>query len=261
MLTFVIPLKSQKNSKSWQKVCQLLERCLRSVCHQTIPDFQAIVVCNEKPSFQFNHPNLTYLEVDFPYPSNQPHKQAMNLTDKGRKVLAGLIKARSFNPTHTMLVDGDDCVSKYLAEYVNQHPSHPGWYINTGYKYLEGDSYVYIKRRNFYRLCGTCNILRYDLNQLPQHPEYNRGYGYYQFYIDHAKVRGVMAKERTPLQSLPFPGAVYVLGTGQNQSSNENKLSFHWVNRARLNIALQDEFSLYTIPSPIEEFYRTTQMA
>ena len=251
MLTFVIPLKSRKVSKSWEQVCKLFERCVKSICNQTSPEFQVIVVCNEKPTIGFDHPKITYLEVDFPYPSNQPHKSARNLTDKGRKVLAGMIAAQSFNPTHTMLVDADDCVSKHLAKYVNQNPSNPGWYINTGYKYLEGDACVYIKRRNFYRLSGTCNIIRYDLNQLPEYPEYNRGYGYYKFYIDHAKVRGIMAKYQTPMKSLPFPGAVYVLGTGDNISGNQDKLSFNLINRKKLNDSIQDEFSLYAITQSI----------
>gem|GEM_PF-3414175 len=33
-------------------------------------------------------------------------------------------------------------------------------------------------------MCGTSNIVRYDLNFLPENAEYNRGYGYYKYYID-----------------------------------------------------------------------------
>jgi glycosyltransferase involved in cell wall biosynthesis len=247
MLTFVIPLKSQTVSQSWEQVCKLFERCIRSICNQTVPEFQAIVVCNERPIINFDHPQITYLEVDFPYPSNQPHKIAQGLTDKGRKVLADFVAAQSFNPTHTMIVDADDCVSKRLAEYVKQDPLSPGWYINTGYKYIEGSPCVYIKRRNFYRVSGTCNIIRYDLNKLPENPEYNRGYGYYKFYLDHEKVRGTMAKQKTPMKSLSFPGAVYVIGTGDNMSGNEEKLSFNWINRKKIDSSLQDEFSLYSV--------------
>ena len=69
MLVFVIPVKSPLVSKSWNRFSKLFERCIQSVCNQTSPDFRVIVVCNEKPNTQFNHPHIQYIEVDFPPPN------------------------------------------------------------------------------------------------------------------------------------------------------------------------------------------------
>jgi hypothetical protein len=246
VLVFVIPLKSAEVSNSWERVTQLFERCIKSVCNQTSPNFRVIVVCHKKPKIEFTHPHITYIPVDFS-PPNETNPVSKGDTDKGRKILKGLIYARQFSPTHTMTVDADDCVSKHLAELIQQHPDSYGWFLNKGYKYQEGSNYIYIKRSNFYKMCGSCNILRYDLNDLPETPEYNRGYGYYRYYIDHAKVRDILKNKAKPLKSLPFPGAVYILETGENLSNNSKRLRFSIFNRKLLNQSVRDEFRLYDL--------------
>jgi hypothetical protein len=251
MLVFIVPLKSQQISKSWYRVCQLFERCIRSICNQTISDFRAIVVCHEKPRIDFTHPNITYLEVDYSVPDAQDYIKKN--TDKGRKILTGLIYAKRFNPTHTMVVDSDDCVSRNLAAFVKQNPQHNGWFVRQGYKYREDRhrQYIYLKNKNFYRMCGTCNILRYDLNFLPQNPEYNRGYGYYKYYIDHGKVLDTLAEKGIFLKPLPFAGAIYVLGHGDNNTDNQTRLSFNWLSRRGINNSICQEFSFYNLDEAI----------
>ncbi|MEH1891960.1 MAG: glycosyltransferase family A protein [Nostoc sp.] len=246
MLVFVIPLKSAKVSNSWERVTQLFERCIKSVCNQTSPNFRVIVVCHEKPKIEFTHPHLTYIIVDFS-PPNETDPVANGDTDKGRKILKGLIYARQFSPTHTMTVDADDCVSKELAKFIQQHPDSNGWFINKGYKYQEGSNYIYIKRSKFYKMCGSCNIIRYDLNDLPETAEYNRGYGYYRYYIDHAKIRDILKNKAKAIKSLPFPGAVYILETGENLFELSKRLRFSIFNRKFLNPSVRDEFGLYDL--------------
>ncbi|KKJ00463.1 hypothetical protein [Prochlorothrix hollandica] len=253
MLVFIIPVKSATVAKDWGSTCRLFQRTLRSTCQQRSPAFRTIVVCNEHPAPQFHHPQVEFLTVDFVPPAKETNPIARGLTDKGRKVLKGLIHARDTAeptdpPTHAMIVDSDDCVSQRLAGLVQQQPDREGWYLHQGYKYREGDRVLYLKRRNFYRMSGTANIVAFHRLQLPAIPEYNRGYGYYKFYVDHQKVRAMMADRGTPMDSLPFPGAVYVLATGDNMSGNEDNLSFNFLNRRPLTPALAQEFALDTPP-------------
>ena len=93
-------------------------------------------------------------------------------------------------------------------------------------------------------MSGTSNIVRFDLLNLPEVPEYNRGYGYYKFYVDRQKTKNIMAERGFPMQPLPFPGAIYILATGDNMSGNENNLSFNLFNRKRLTPEIRREFSL-----------------
>lgn len=223
MLVFVIPLKSKQVARSWDRICQLLDRSIKAICNQTSPEYRAIVVCHEKPHIEFEHPHVTYLEVDF-LPPGEPTYEKKN-TDKGRKILRGLTYAKQYNPSHAMIVDSDDCVSKHLAEWVAQHPHSNGWFIDRGYKYQDSNQLIYLKRKDFYTMCGTCNIIRFDLWGLPESAEYNRGYGYYKKYIDHAKMKNILAEQGKSIEPLPFAGAVYIIETGENNyyQNKENK--------------------------------------
>ena len=249
MLAFIIPLKSAKVSKDWQRTSDLFERCLRSTCDQSHDNFRTIVVCNEVPDITFQHKNVEYVKVDFLPPEKVSNPIPRGLTDKGRRVLKGIMHAQQFSPTHIMTVDADDCVSSQLAGFVAQTPTANGWYLNTGWKYREGEAHIYIKRRRFYTMSGPANIVHNNYLDLPETPEYNRGYGYYKFYIDHQKVRSLMEEKGAPMQSLPFQGAVYILATGDNISGNEENLSFNFLNRKKISSELRKEFCLDNLDS------------
>ena len=67
-MIFIIPVKSAVISPSWHKFSKIFERTVRSVCQQTDQDFKVVVVCNEKPITDYEHPNIHYVYVDFPPP-------------------------------------------------------------------------------------------------------------------------------------------------------------------------------------------------
>lgn len=208
MLMFVIPIKSPKVSTSWFEVCRLFERCLRSVCNQTSLDFQVLVVCNEKPQIAFNHPKVKYLEVDFPVPSADYFAK---MNDRSNKVVFGLLAASKFNPSHVMIVDADDCISKQIAAFVNNNPQSNGWFIDKGYEYIDGSQKIYIRRKNFYKMCGTCNIINYKLFTLPEKQKtYYDITEYDAFLTGHSLSKEILAERGTPIQPLPFSGTIYI---------------------------------------------------
>lgn len=258
MLVFIVPVKSQKVSNSWELVSKLFERTLKSLCHQNSPDFRAIVVCHEKPLVEFNHPHVTYVEVDFPAPAPDSSYQLKEL-DKGRKILTGLFHARKFNPTHTMIVDADDCVSKNLAKFVSQNPQHNGWFVDKGYVYQQGSKFIYFRNRYFNKWCGTCNIVRYDLQEVPEdidkiYPELNSYYG------NHRKVADIMYETGREIVPLPFPGALYTIGNQENiYQTGFQKI--HGLNQGIL-FKMKDAFNYRLLTRSIREefsFYELEQ--
>lgn len=253
MLVFIIPLKSQQVSKSWDRVSKLFERCIKSVCNQTSPNFRVIVVCHEKPQIEFSHPHITYIEVDFPAPNSEYKNKRL---DRKRKVIVGLNYARQLKPSHIMKVDADDCVSKYLAELVEQNPQSNGWFVNKGYLYQDGSKFVYFKRKDFYKWCGSCNIIAWKLlnvpeSLLPDTIELKK------YYWGHRKVVEKLAQQGTPIQPLPFAGAIYLVGHGDNTYPySTNFLSYKgvyfWLKQILFNFRLltssvRNEFGLYDI--------------
>lgn len=221
MIVFIIPVKSKKVATSWPDLCQLFDRSLRAVCNQTSPDFKVIVVCNEKPTTSFEHPNVEYLCVDFPPPGEG---YGVKVDDRAKRVVAGLFAVKDLQPSHVMSVDADDCISKHIAEFVNKNPDKNGWYVDQGYEYDEGSSKIAPRKEGFYRICGTCNIVNYRLFKLP--PEmmpYEQLTGYDRFLGGHPLAKGDLAERGTPLEALPFPGVVFVRDqAGESVSMQES---------------------------------------
>ncbi len=214
MILFVIPVKSPKLSRNWLLAGRLFERCVRSVCAQTVADFRVVVVCNERPPTGFTHPHLEYLEVDFPAPEQRRPDEvlatgydyalsvemARKNADKARKVRAGLDYGTRYHPTHSMVVDADDCVSHRLVEFVATHPEVPGWFFQKGFIYPEGGQCLYLNGKNFNQACGSSALVRFDQRHLQfENPD---------FYAH--------CFDRAPLVPLPFPGAIYSIANGDN---------------------------------------------
>lgn len=254
MLVFVIPVKSLQVSKSWNRLSKLFERCIKSVCNQTSPDFRVIVVCHEKPNTQFHHPHIQYIEVDFPPPNldSASFGQARGSgdVDKAQKILTGLAYADKFQPSHIMVVDADDCVSKHLAEFINQNSQADGWYLQKGYIYEEGKNFIYLNLKNFNQSCGSSIIIKYSL--------YNLLFSERSYYDHNTHV----LQNGIQLKPLPFPGAIYSIKNEENQfmkreqtkqlKKKEGSLLF-FIRKAIkyrpiiLTKAIRNDFALYSI--------------
>ena len=217
MLTFIIPVKSQEIANSWSLLSRLLERTLRSACNQTSANFKVVVVCNQRPDVQFTHPNIHYIEVDFPSPRlTQEQREgvtgysyirsldiANKNADKSRKILTGINFSKKFNPSHVMVVDADDCVSCRLAEFVDRHPHAEGWVMRKGYMYKEGGKILFVNVRRFNHVSGTSVIIKTDLHRaLFENPEF--------YFCSFDRLPGV------DMKALPFSGALYSMMNGEN---------------------------------------------
>lgn len=211
MLVFIIPLQSPEASRNWDRVSALCCRTVQSVCSQDSDDFRAILVCNRAPNGLPDHPALTIIEGDFPIP--EPNTDS-RMRDKTLKIARGLVHARPWAPFHCMMVDADDCVSRQLASFIKKNPSTAGWFLETGYVHDQGSSWLY-RKRPFHTLCGTSHIIRVEENDLPfsmADSDYwilNHGIG---------EIVSFMNQRGTPLQPLPFVGAIYNTDTGENDS-------------------------------------------
>ena len=213
MLVFIVPLKSSKVSTSWNSVCQLFERCVKSICNQTSKDFRVIVVCHEKPQINFTHSHVEYIEVDFPIPTS---KYDSKEKDRTRKILTGLINAKKLNPSHIMFVDADDCLNRKIAEFVNLNSQANGWFVKKGYLYRNGMNSVRLMRKGFDQYCGTSNIIRYDLFGINQTKVEDEIVEKIHNNYRHREIKDTLAQKGAVLEPLPFAGAIYVIGNGEN---------------------------------------------
>ena len=238
IITFIIPVRHQENAKNWQLLKKNLTQTIHSISQQDGDAWKAVIVANYGADLPALPTRFEIKWVDF-HP-NPMHDQGQGdresfheafRIDKGRRVLAGMLHASEMG--HVMVVDDDDFVSRKILPFVSRHSERNGWYIRDGYVWGEDDHFVY-KRNDFSTICGTSHIIRADLYQLPDTidsatDQYIRSMlGSHLFIHQHLDASG------TPLEALPFPGAVYRVGHAGAHSQSSGVLREYFYKKSLL---------------------------
>lgn len=230
MICFIVPVKSKKLSSDWQKFSKLFDRSIKSINGQKDRIFQVVVACHELPENKFEHPQIHYIEVDFPPPtltdSDRERDRQLKEGDKANKILSAFEFAEnSFPSDYYMVVDADDCIHNGISKYVNARTESniPGWYFKKGYFYREGKKLAFMNRLNFNDFCGTCLIIKKNLftQLIVQQPF---------LYYFHEKT--VLENNQT-LMVFPKAGAIYSMANGENHLMSQQLIS-NLVNRPEL---------------------------
>lgn len=223
VITFVIPVRHPENAKNWSKVKSNLHATIQSISNQDSSGWRGVVVANYDSDLPEMPVGFEVKYVDFP-PNAYFEKDKSNLTqvyeavrsDKGRRILAGLLHAGEMG--HVMIVDDDDFVSRRMTSFIAQNSRANGFFIQDGYIWGDGDSLLFKYDSDFSLLCGTSHIVRSDLYQLP--PSMDEACEDYlkNMLGSHVFIRDHLISRRTPLSPLPFIGAAYRVGHGENHS-------------------------------------------
>ena len=216
-LSFIVPVRHPANAKNWASLKHHLGQTLNSIASQTHAGWRGLVVANHGADLPPMPPGFEVEWVDFP--PNRLHErgdatkeefyEAFRL-DKGRRVLAGLLRAR--DSAYFMVVDDDDFVSRQLTGFVTAHHGAPGWFFKTGLVWTDGSRGPLYRHPSFASLCGTSHIIRADLYELPASAAAASEAYIKQRLGSHIFIEELLAQRGTPLAPLPFAGAVYRIG-------------------------------------------------
>jgi hypothetical protein len=221
MVGFLVPVKSKQLASDWSLFSKLVERSLKSISGQKDRDFQIVVACHELPENTFEHPQIHYVQVDFEPPkvTNQDWELDRQLKegDKARKILSAYEYAnKRFDIDYFMVVDSDDCIHNGITKYVNARKDQdiPGWVVDKGYFYREGNKLAWKIRSNFNVRCGSCIIIRKDLfiQLIVEEP-----FLYY-FHEKTELEHGVL------LKPIPIPATIYSMANGENHFMSPSKM-------------------------------------
>jgi len=246
---FGIPFRSKAASKDWTKNNALLASTLRSVFNQTEQDFDVVIACHETPDIpEIHDQRVTILNTD------TPTNLSEQMRDKGHKRKLLSVEWRRRGGGYFMLLDADDLVSRRLVQHVRENPSESGYLIKRGYRYnVAAASCKPVANLN--QICGSCTIFRMDPEDLPESMDDNTPrligrYKNHQTFEDDARSMG------REFRIVPFPGAVYVIGHGENYTSDMRPPGLKaYIHRAekvlssaigvhRLRDSVRDEFNL-----------------
>lgn len=238
LITFIIPVRHQANAKDWPALKERLSQTVASIAGQSGDDWNAVIVANEGADLPDLPPQFSVAHVTFP--PNRLHDldsadkekvyDAFRL-DKGRRVLSGMLAAR--NSQFFMIVDDDDFVSSNIVDHVSEQPDANGWKIDKGYLWNEGGRLV-MQHDDFANFCGTSLIVPSRLYELPATFE-DADADYVKSMLgSHVRIAGILAGRGTPLETLPFRGAIYRVGHSGAHSKSSNLLTSHFLNRYAL---------------------------
>ncbi|WP_156963716.1 galactosyl transferase [Muricoccus aerilatus] len=222
---------------------------IHSIASQRSGAWEAIVVANRGADLPAMPSGFDVVRVDFApaiLPPSQEERLEAVRRDKGGRILAGLIAGRPKG--HVMVVDYDDLVRFRLSELVSANPTSNGWYFETGFLYSGGEEVLAYESR-FYAFCGTSHIVRADLLRIPAAFEQaDQGY-VSQWLGSHKAIKRMLEQAGTPLERLPFPGAIYRIGHADATSRSGNIRRF--LNRKAVKPQLH-----VTEPQPLDKQLR-----
>ena len=236
---FGIPLRPRIRSRDWSRVEAHLRATLTSCLAQTDPRFRILVACNEVPDVQ-DDDRIEFLHVDIEAPG-YPQE---SMLDKGRKLSAIGMRVRELGGGALMLADADDLVHRAVVRHVRAHPEADALIGDRGWD-LADPARGLIHARWFDRSCGTCAVLRQRPEDLPASLDAADPEASYLIRAGHHNWRPRLKAAGARILGFPFPVAVHVLSTGENQSILRQDIGWkRWLMR-RL-----------TPPTPISEAQR-----
>jgi hypothetical protein len=233
VLGFVTSLPHPVNCASYDRRCELLGDTLHSVLAQTDPDITVVVVANEPPvgGHLPDDPRVEVVLVDFPpphKPEGTPVITDAMYADKGGKLSVGTAAARRSGADYIMWVDSDDFVSDRIAAFVRSADGAPGWYSDAGFFHVQGSRTVTPVEHDFHQRNGSTHVLRADLTGVPETIEPTLTRNEVIDAVGRKRVRSIMGDHKwivafyeelgTPLAPMPFPAAIWEIGTGENFS-------------------------------------------
>lgn len=235
LLAFIVPVRHQDNARDWGMLKAKLAQTVTSISRQTHGDWRGIVVANEGADLPDLPAQFDAVRVAFP-PNDLHEMGKADLeavyeafrADKGRRVLAGMLAAR--DSRFFMIVDDDDFVSARIAGHVARHPGANGWTIDRGYIWDDGGRLL-LGYDEFNHLCGTSLIVRSDLYGLPARFEDASPDWIKSMLGSHVRIAGILAERGTPLETLPFRGAVYRVAHGGSHSGAPSLVRKYFLSR------------------------------
>lgn len=239
LVTFITPVRHPQNSRNWDGLVARLAQTMESVSAQTCSEWRGVIVANHDARLPPLPANYSLERVGFaPNPlyekGSAPLEDVYDAVrlDKGRRILKGMLSAP--DSRYFMVVDDDDLISNRIVEYVRDNRGRNGWKISRGYLWTDGSSFV-LRKDNFDRLCGTSLIVRSDLYDIPGRSEDASDQYVKTMLGSHMMLEGILESRGTPLEELPFPGAVYRVGHAVAHSQSKPLIRSHMLDRRVLS--------------------------
>jgi hypothetical protein len=248
ILYFGIPLISRKAAHNWDVVTRIFNSTLTSIFNQSNDNFRVLVGCCDVPTISPTFESkIEFITIDAPIPTTS----AERMQDKGAKKQAIGRRLHELGGGYLMFMDADDLVHRELVSHVLRHQHPHGYLLKRGYE-MDMQKKTLRRVKNFDQICGSCAVVRFDVDDLPSTLNDNQNVYFNQF-GNHKLWHRVATEHNRPLAEIPFEAMIYVRNTGENYITQLPKLTFKQkllalFKQASINERITKDFSL---PAPV----------
>lgn len=230
MFAFVTSLPHPDGCASYLNRSLLFRDTLASIMSQDDDDIHLVIVANRPPEIDLpDDPRIEVVGVSFPPASDRRSPSLEGITaDKGAKLGVGTSVAIRRGAEHIMFVDSDDFIRRDIVSFTKANAEVDGWYSDSGYLHPRGSRYVRLMSSGFHQLNGSTHIFRAGLLNVPDDVDPTLSRDDVLEAVGRDLATSTMGRHRpivefferrgTPLTRLPFPAAIWEIGTGENCS-------------------------------------------
>ncbi|MCD9027308.1 FkbM family methyltransferase [Luteimonas sp. BDR2-5] len=218
LFVFGISLAGKQSDEGWARTQFILARTLRSLLNQSDPRFRVVICGHERPDLPaLDDPRVIFMTADIPKPKGSSQYRDDKMW-KRRLIGAAL---RNLGGGYFFPLDADDLVHRDLVHHVLADDNRRGYNIDRGYvEDFAGGRIAPVPgvwSVSFDRVCGSSAVIYFEPEDLPRNGKME-GALYFNHFQSHAYWPIVAEEWGRPLDSVPFPAAVYVVNHEQNLS-------------------------------------------
>lgn len=222
-VVFLIPLVGRHHVGDWPGTCARLMATLAAFQRQSNPNWQAVICGQDRPEGLPDDPRITFLPFTEPVEGN----------DKWRKLalLCDHLPRCGVPAGYAMTFDADDIAHPELVTEILARKAPGGYLVQSGYVFDQGADTLALAgpptlakplRKPFWKLCGSCAALRFDLANGPAETDMLREMSQH----EHRMFPYLARLAGRPLTPLSGPRVLYLLNHGENFGARRGRVSF-----------------------------------
>ncbi|WP_323767932.1 hypothetical protein [Marinovum sp.] len=244
-VVFLIPLVGRHHVGNWPATCARLMATLSGLQRQSDGNWQAVICGQDRPDGLPEDPRITFLPFTTEVAGNDKWRKLAQLCDH----LAELGPQAGY----AMTFDADDLAHPELVAEMMARGAAGGYLAQTGYildhradtlALAAPRSLSQPLRKPFWKLCGSCAALRFDLANGQPEVDFLREMSQH----EHRMFPYLARLAGRPLTALAAPRVLYLLNHGENFGARRGRVSFktRFVQRFRVSddSAIRKEFHL-----------------
>lgn len=223
VVVFLIPLVGRHHVGDWEGTCDRLNATLAGLMRQTEGTWQAVICGQDRPEALPEDPRISFL----------PFTAEVKGNDKWRKLaqLCDHLPALGMPAGYAMTFDADDLAHPELVAEMMARKAPGGYLAQTGYildhradalALAAPRSLSQPLRKPFWKLCGSCAALRFDLANGQPEIDFLREMSQH----EHRMFPYLARLAGRPLTALQAPRVLYLLNHGENFGARRGRVSF-----------------------------------